>query len=156
DHRRDRGRSRRRRGSLREAYSGNRHHAAGEVPCRRSALTSRPTIGDKVWAMNEPPLRLYTFGPAWGLPTIGPFGLKLEACLRMLELPYERVVENDPRKGPKGKSPWIEDGGVRIGDTECVLQYLGQKRGIELDRDLSPVQRARGHMLRRALEEHFH
>src|SRR5262249_31944888 len=101
-------------------------------------------------------LRLYAFSPAWGLPTWGPFGLKLEACLRMLDLPYERVVENDPRKGPKGKSPWIEDGDVRMGDTELILQYLCRKHGVELDRDLSPAQRARGHVLQRTLEEHFH
>jgi hypothetical protein len=38
-------------------------------------------------------LQLYTFSPAWGLPTAGPFGLKLEACLRMLRIPYERRFE---------------------------------------------------------------
>ena len=38
--------------------------------------------------MTSPKLRLVTFPPAWGLPTAGPFGLKLEACLRMLDVPY--------------------------------------------------------------------
>ena len=47
------------------------------------------------------PLRVFTFPPAWDLPTSGPFGLKLEACLRMLDVPYERVFEGDSRKGPK-------------------------------------------------------
>jgi hypothetical protein len=50
--------------------------------------------------MNPPTMRLFTFAPAWGLPTAGPFGLKLEMCLRMLGVPYECVYENDNRKGP--------------------------------------------------------
>ena len=101
-------------------------------------------------------LRLFTFSPAWGLPTSGPFGLKLEACLRMLDVPYQRVFQDDVRKGPKRKSPWIEDGGVRLGDTELILAHLAHTRGRELDRDLAPADRARSHVLRRMLEEHYH
>jgi glutathione S-transferase len=101
-------------------------------------------------------LQVFTFGAAWGLPTAGPFGLKLETCLRMLDVPYERVFENDNRKGPKRKSPWIEDDGVRMGDTELILAHVQKKYGKELDRALSPTDRARGHVLRRMLEEHYH
>lgn len=101
-------------------------------------------------------LRLFTFGGAWGLPTAGPFGLKLEACLRMLDVPYERVYEDDNRKGPKRKSPWIEDGDVRMGDTELILAHVEKTRSKRLDQDLSPVDAARAHVLRRMLEEHYH
>jgi glutathione S-transferase len=101
-------------------------------------------------------LRLYTFAPAWGLPTAGPFGLKLEACFRMLDLPYRRVFEGDVRKGPKRKSPWIEDGDLRLGDSELILAHVARTRGRELDADLSPTDRARGHVLRRMVEEHYH
>lgn len=101
-------------------------------------------------------LRIFTFNPAWGLPTGGPFGLKLEACLRMLDIPYERCAENDVRKGPKRKSPWIVDGDVRMGDTELILRYLEKKHGRALDTNLSPAARARSHVIRRTLEEHFH
>src|SRR5205814_9315595 len=101
-------------------------------------------------------LRLFTFGPAWGLPTGGPFGLKLEVCLRMLDVPYERVYEGDVTKGPKRKSPWIEDGDVRLGDTELILEHVQRKHEKWLDRDLSPADRARAHVLRRMLEEHYH
>ena len=106
--------------------------------------------------MTLPKLRLVTFHPAWGLPTAGPFGLKLEACLRMLDVPYDRAFEGDNRKGPKRKSPWIEDGDLRLGDTELILEHLRRTRGKELDRDLSPVERARGLVLGRMLEEHYH
>lgn len=98
------------------------------------------------------PLRLFTFGPAFGLPTAGPFGLKLELALRMAGIAYERVYEDDHRKGPKRKSPWIEQGDVRMGDTELILAHLG----VDLEGHLDPVERARGVLLRRALEEHWH
>lgn len=101
-------------------------------------------------------LRVITFAPAWGLPTAGPFGLKLEACLRMLGIRYERAFENDNRKGPKRKSPWIEEGELRLGDTELIFAHLQRTRGVELDRDLSADQRAQSHVLRRMLEEHYH
>lgn len=105
---------------------------------------------------DESTLRVVTFGGGWGLPTVGPFGLKLEASLRMLDLPYERVQEDDPRKGPKRKSPWIEDGEVRVGDTEMILDYLKRTRGVALDADRDATTRARAHALRRMVEEHFH
>lgn len=101
-------------------------------------------------------LRVFTFGAGWGLPTAGPFGLKLEASLRMLGVPYERVYENDHRKGPKRKSPWIEDGDVRIGDTELILEHVAKTRGKELDRELGAADRARSLILRHMLEEHYH
>ena len=106
--------------------------------------------------MTKSTLRVFTFGPAWGLPTAGPFGLKLEACLRMLRVPYERAHENDNRKGPKRKSPWIEEDGVRMGDTECILEHVQKTRGLELDGALSPAERAQSQILRRMLEEHYH
>jgi glutathione S-transferase len=102
------------------------------------------------------PMRLYTFAPAFGLSTGGPFGLKLEACFRMLGVPYQRVFENDVRKGPKRKSPWIEDGPLRLGDSELILEHVARTRGSRLDDGLAPPDRARGHVLRRMLEEHYH
>lgn len=61
--------------------------------------------------MTKLTLRVFTFGPAWGLPTAGPFGLKLAGCLRMLRVPYARAYENDNRKvycelvRPSGEDP---------------------------------------------------
>lgn len=99
---------------------------------------------------------MYTFSPAWDLPTAGPFGLKLEACLRMLNVRYERHFENDVRKGPKRKSPWIVDADVSIGDTELILAHVERRLGKALDAHLSRAAKARAHLVRRALEEHFH
>lgn len=101
-------------------------------------------------------LRVFTFGPGWGLPTSGPFGLKLEACLRMLDVPYERHFQNNTRKGPKRKSPWIEDGELILGDTELILSHVERTMGRALDGDLSDIERARSLAIRRMVEEHYH
>jgi glutathione S-transferase len=45
----------------------------------------------------------------FGIPNPSPFCMKLETWLRMTRIPFEIVRVVDPRKGPKGKVPWIED-----------------------------------------------
>ena len=69
-------------------------------------------------------IRLFAFGSGWGVPfaTSAPFPLKLATWLRMAQLPFDFVVANDPSKGPKGKSPWIEDGSVRMGDSTLIIE----------------------------------
>lgn len=106
--------------------------------------------------MSDAPIRLFTFPAAWGLPTTGPFGLKLELALRILDVPYERVHEMDSRKGPKRKSPWIEQGSLRMGDTELILAHVAEAHGKRLPEGDTAEARARGHVLRRMLEEHYH
>lgn len=101
-------------------------------------------------------IRVFTFSPDWGLPTVGPFALKLLAWLELAGIPYEQVVEDNPRKGPKGKNPWIELDGELIGDTEVIIDLLSRRHGIDVDEGLSPEQRATGHAWRRMFEEHFH
>ena len=101
-------------------------------------------------------LRVFTFSPDWGLPSAGPFATKLLAWLELSGIPYQQVIEDDPRKGPKGKSPWIELDGERIGDTELIIELLSRRYGVDLDEGLTPEQRALGLAWRRTFEEHFH
>jgi glutathione S-transferase len=103
-----------------------------------------------------PALRVFTFSADWGLPAGGPFDLKLLAWLNLAGIPYEQGFQDDPRKGPKGKNPWIELDGEPIGDTEIIMDLLGKRFGVDLDEDLTAEQRALGHAWRRTFEEHFH
>lgn len=105
---------------------------------------------------NVEPLTLYMIGPEWGLPSMSPFGTKLATWLRIAGIEHDIAIENDPRKGPKGKSPWIELGGQRLGDSELIIRHLTATRGVDPDRDLSETQKAIGLTLRRSFEEHFH
>lgn len=98
-------------------------------------------------------LTVFSTPPAWGLPSFSPFCLKLEAYLRMAEIPYTARA-GDIRKSPKGKLPWIDDDGSLIGDSSVIIDHLKQKHGDRLDARLSPDERARLHALQRMIEEH--
>ncbi|MEJ2574788.1 MAG: glutathione S-transferase family protein [Gammaproteobacteria bacterium] len=103
-------------------------------------------------------IRLFAFGTGWGIPfaTSAPFPLKLATWLRMAEIPFDFVVANDPSKGPKGKSPWIEYGSVRMGDSTLIIEHLQERFGIDLDAHLDARQRALAICVQRMLEEHYH
>jgi hypothetical protein len=45
------------------------------------------------------------------------------AWLELSGLPYEQVYEANPRKGPRA-NPWIELDGVRIGDSEVIIDHV--------------------------------
>lgn len=98
-------------------------------------------------------IELYQFAPTWGLPNLSPFCIKLELYLKMSGLPYEVIIENDTRKGPKGKLPFIRDDGRAIGDSELAIQYLKDKYGDRVDASLTPEQRARAHTINRMLHD---
>ncbi len=106
-------------------------------------------------ARKHPPITLFMFSPMWGMPTHGPYALKLATWLRLAGIEHGVVHEDDPRKGPKKKSPWIEIGAERMGDSELVIEHLVQRLGVDPDGHLSPLQRAQSLAIRRMFEEHF-
>jgi len=103
-------------------------------------------------------IRLFALGTGWGVPfpTAAPFPLKLATWLRMAGIPFDFVVDNDPGKGPKGKSPWIEYGDVKMGDSSLIIEHLEKRFGIDLDAHLDAHQRAVALSVQRMLEEHYH
>jgi len=101
-------------------------------------------------------LRVFTFFPAFGLPTGGPFALKVLKWLDIAGIAYEQVIENNSGKGPNGKNPWVELDGERIPDSEIIIDRLSRLYGFDIDAGLDPVARARLHAFRRMIEEHLH
>lgn len=89
----------------------------------------------------------------WGLRSVGPFSLKLEAYLRIAGIPYQSVVDATPFKAPKGKLPWIEHEGKRIGDSGFIIEYLERRFGCDPDAGLPAADRAVALALRRLIEE---
>jgi glutathione S-transferase len=98
-------------------------------------------------------IELHTMTPSWGLPTFTPFGLKLIAYMRLAEVPFRIVVEDNPARGPKGKFPWIVDGETTIADSGFAIQHLIDVHGDRLDSWHSEEQHALAHALRRMIEE---
>lgn len=101
-------------------------------------------------------IKLYQFYPLWNLPNASPFCMKLETYLRMAKLPYEIVKVADPRQGPKGKLPYIEENGQRIGDSGLIIDYLKQKYGDSVDSHLNEKQKAEALLIQRLIEEHLY
>jgi glutathione S-transferase len=101
-------------------------------------------------------LVVHVIPPAWGLPSVGPFCLKLEAHLRMIDVPYRSVVDATPFKGPKGKLPWIEHEGRTLGDSGFIIDYVNRRFERDPDAALSPEQRAIAAAFRRLIEENLY
>lgn len=93
---------------------------------------------------------------AWGLPSISPFCLKLDAYLRLVGVPFRTIVDPTPFKGPKGKLPFIEHDGQRVGDSSLIIEYVEQRFGCDANAGLSPAERAVARALRRLIEENMY
>jgi glutathione S-transferase len=102
-------------------------------------------------------VRVFTFEPDWGLPSTGPFALKLLAWLALNGIPYEQVTEGNSRKGPRGKSPWIDYDGKRIGDSDVIIRYLAGRFGKPVEPQTGDAEvSAAAHAFKIAFEEGFH
>lgn len=103
-------------------------------------------------------ITLYQFDPAFGLPNASPFCMKLETYLRMAALPFEAPPGKmqDLMKAPKGKLPYINDGGKVVADSSLIIDYLKQTHGDQLDGWLSTEQQATALAYQRLMEEHLY
>ena len=74
-------------------------------------------------------ITLYTYGRQFGLPDPSPFVTKAELLLKLADLPYKSDTDG-LGKAPKGKLPYIDDGGERIADFD--LHSLAHREEIRL------------------------
>jgi glutathione S-transferase len=101
-------------------------------------------------------ITLYGYGPAFGLPSASPFAIKTDLQLRMSGLPYVYGEGGVPQNGPKGKIPYIEDEGQRIGDSTFIREHIEASYGVDLDAGLNAEQRAAAWTIERMLEDHLY
>lgn len=99
-------------------------------------------------------IKLYGFGPNFGLPEISPYVTKTEIHLRMAGLDYVKEISR-PDTSPKGQLPWIDDDGTRVADSTFIRVHLERKYGMDFDEGLNPVERAQAWAVERMLENHF-
>jgi len=93
---------------------------------------------------------------AWGLPSVSPFCLKIDVYLRLARIPHRGVVDGTPFGAPKGKLPYIEHEGRKIGDSGFIIEYLEQRFGADLNAGLSAADRGVALALRRLVEENLY
>jgi glutathione S-transferase len=100
-------------------------------------------------------IKLYKFGPAFGLPDASPFVMKVETYLRMTGQKYE-AIHGDPRKSPRGQMPYVDLDGKIIPDSAVIVETLEAARPQKLDAHLTPADRAVAVAFRSMLEEHLY
>ncbi|MHA6344223.1 glutathione S-transferase family protein [Roseivivax sp. CAU 1761] len=105
----------------------------------------------------SPEITVFHFAPAWDLPSCGPFALKLLAWLSHHRVPYRSEVQNNPGKGPKGKSPWAEIDGDVVADSDRIIRHLKARLNIEdAEARLSAADRGIAQAFKSAFEERVH
>lgn len=100
-------------------------------------------------------VELHGFAPAFGLPSPGPFAIKTEVQLRMLGLPY-RLVAGSRDLAPKGRLPYIVDGGVVVADSSFIRFHLEASRGLDLDLGFDESERALAWCVERMVEDNLY
>lgn len=100
-------------------------------------------------------LELHQPPPAWGIPNMSPFCVKLETYLKMAKIPYTKP-KFDFKKAPKGKIPFIKIDDKFIGDSGLIIDLLKEKFGDPLDSWLGTEQKAHNLALQRLTEEHLY
>ncbi len=100
-------------------------------------------------------ITLYSSGPNFGLPDASPFVIKAELLFKLSGLPFNRARMSF-RQAPKGKIPYIEDGGAFIGDSHFIMRHLENQHGIDFSGGYDASQLAVGWAASRMMEEHFY
>jgi glutathione S-transferase len=97
-------------------------------------------------------IKLHQYPSIWGLSSLSPFCIKVEAFLKYNCLTYEVVTEESPSKGPKGKMPFIKDGEQIIPDSSDIISHLILKHSLQKQINSSPEALA----FKSMLEESFY
>jgi glutathione S-transferase len=100
-------------------------------------------------------ITLNTFGPMFGLPDPSPFVTKADVLFKMSGVPYQPTVGN-LNQAPKGKMPFIEDKGVKIGDSTLIRLHLENNYGVDFDKHLSPVEKGIAWSVEKMLEDNLY
>ena len=100
-------------------------------------------------------IKVYKFGPAFGLPDASPFVMKVETYLRMTDQKYEAIT-GDVRKAPRKQLPFVDIDGKVMPDSTAIVDHLEGARTEKLDAHLNAGQRAVALAFKSMLEEHLY
>jgi len=102
-------------------------------------------------------IKLYSFGPAFGLPDPSPFVTKINLYMKMAGIEFQPIADvGNLRKAPKAKLPYIEDEGKIIADSIFIIDHLKRKYSADLDSWLDDEQNANAQLLGKSLDENLY
>ncbi|MGB3314248.1 MAG: glutathione S-transferase family protein [Albidovulum sp.] len=100
-------------------------------------------------------ITFYGTGPAFGLPHASPFAIKTEVLLKMSGVEY-RSARADIRKAPRGKLPWIDDGGKIVTDSRMIRHHLETVHGADFSGGYDREPQGIGLAVERLCEDHLY
>ena len=100
-------------------------------------------------------LQLHTFGPHFNMPDASPFCIKGLLLMKLSGLPFE-TTQMSFKQAPKGKAPYLVDGGKVIADSHFIMKHLETKHGIDFTGGYSAENLAIGWAAARMMEEHMY
>lgn len=102
-------------------------------------------------------IKLYSFGPHFGVAYPSPFVLKVDAYLRMAGIEFENISDpNNLSRAPKGKLPFIDDQGELIADSQFIFTHFQDNPQTDLDLHLNDQQKAIAYLTAKSLDENLY
>jgi glutathione S-transferase len=101
-------------------------------------------------------IQLWQYPPGFGMTSLSPFCVKVEAFLKLAGIRYDIRVVNNPMLGPFGKMPVIDVAGELIADSRVIIDAIKRRANVQIDQNLSPAALVMGHALLRMFEEHLY
>ena len=98
-------------------------------------------------------MTLYSYPGLFGVADNNPFGLKVYAFLKLSGLPFRHEHIFDASAAPRGQLPYLQDGDAAIGDSDTIIAHLIERKGLDIDRALTPQQRDTDLLVRRTLDD---
>ena len=92
----------------------------------------------------------------FGLPDNNPFGLKVDAFMRLAKIPFQTEYTLYPAEAPRGQLPYIIDDGEIISDSNQIMTYLSKKYKVLLDAQLIEAHKKLQFLITRMLDNHLY
>ncbi|PKI12882.1 Tom37 metaxin N-terminal-like domain-containing protein [Colwellia sp. 12G3] len=99
-------------------------------------------------------ITLYGFGKCFNVMDASPFVVKVDLFMRMANIPFQvKSGAKYLKTSPKGKLPFIDDGGKVVADSEAIVSYLTKHYQVTLDTELTSEQKAQAYLITKSLDE---
>ncbi len=76
-------------------------------------------------------IKLFCFGPHFGVADPSPFVLKVATYMKMAGIEFESHADiRNLQRAPKGKLPYIEDDGELVADSFFIIKHLEKNMAL--------------------------
>ncbi len=99
-------------------------------------------------------ITLYQFPSSEQLPSLSPYCLRVETYLKMAGIDYDNEFVRNPAKAPKGKLPYISDGGLLVADSSLIIDHLERIYHPDFGIELSTQEKVLTHTTERMIMEY--